>query len=200
MNQATTRQAQPVTPAPPAIPATPLPPQTIERDVQRAVEEALEGVRASVPQSERGRLARERIDEALARMRARREGVNTATTQPPFDPAVFIPPQAVDIVYGFFITCAVVIIGLPLARAFGRRMDRRGTAAAPELNQRLERMEQAIEAVAVEVERISEGQRFVTKLMAEERGLTAGSQGDSWAQRQKESEAMGRVASDRGRL
>ncbi len=32
---------------------------------------------------------------------------------------------------------------------------------------RLERIEAAIEAMAVEVERISEGQRFVTKLLAE---------------------------------
>jgi hypothetical protein len=32
---------------------------------------------------------------------------------------------------------------------------------------RLERMEQAIEAIAVEVERISEGQRFTTKLLSE---------------------------------
>ncbi len=32
---------------------------------------------------------------------------------------------------------------------------------------RLERIEMAIEAMAVEVERISEGQRFVTKLLAE---------------------------------
>ena len=32
---------------------------------------------------------------------------------------------------------------------------------------RLERIEQAIEAMAVEVERVSEGQRFVTKLLSE---------------------------------
>jgi hypothetical protein len=32
---------------------------------------------------------------------------------------------------------------------------------------RLERMEQAIDTVAIEVERISEGQRFVTRIMAE---------------------------------
>jgi hypothetical protein len=35
------------------------------------------------------------------------------------------------------------------------------------LEARLARMEQAIEAVAVEVERVSEGQRFVTRLLAE---------------------------------
>ena len=33
-----------------------------------------------------------------------------------------------------------------------------------------ERLEQAVEAIAIEVERISEGQRFTTKLLAERRG------------------------------
>jgi hypothetical protein len=32
---------------------------------------------------------------------------------------------------------------------------------------RLERIERAVESVAVEVERISEGQRFVTKVLAD---------------------------------
>ena len=36
-----------------------------------------------------------------------------------------------------------------------------------ETDERLERMEHAIDAVAIEVERIAEGQRFVTKLLAE---------------------------------
>jgi hypothetical protein len=40
----------------------------------------------------------------------------------------------------------------------------------PEVAGRLERMEQAIEAVAIEVERISEGQRFTTKLLSEGKG------------------------------
>jgi hypothetical protein len=35
---------------------------------------------------------------------------------------------------------------------------------------RLERMEQAIDSIAVEVERISEGQRFTTKLLSERSG------------------------------
>lgn len=69
----------------------------------------------------------------------------------------------------FFITIAVIVVGLPLARAFARRMDRRGGAPAlpSEAMQRLERMEQAIDAIAVEVERISEGQRFTTKLLSD---------------------------------
>jgi hypothetical protein len=35
---------------------------------------------------------------------------------------------------------------------------------------RLERIEQAIDAVAVEIERIAESQRFVTRLLSEPRG------------------------------
>jgi hypothetical protein len=39
-----------------------------------------------------------------------------------------------------------------------------------EVTDRLERMEQALDSVALEVERISEGQRFTTKLLSEGRG------------------------------
>lgn len=74
----------------------------------------------------------------------------------------------------FFAACAVVCVGLPIARAVARRMDRE--AAAPRLpgdvTARLERMEQSIDAIAVEIERISEGQRFTTKLLAD-RGAQA---------------------------
>lgn len=42
-----------------------------------------------------------------------------------------------------------------------------------QLDERLSRMEQAIEAMAVEMERVSEGQRFTTKLLAE-RGQGSG--------------------------
>jgi hypothetical protein len=58
----------------------------------------------------------------------------------------------------------------PLARALARRLEGRTGAAVPSLHaveERLDRIERSVEAVAVEVERISEGQRFVTKLLAE---------------------------------
>jgi hypothetical protein len=63
---------------------------------------------------------------------------------------------------------AVVAIGVPLARGFARRLEQGGpTKMSPDVLARLERMEQAIDSIAVEVERISEGQRFTTKLLAE---------------------------------
>jgi hypothetical protein len=86
-----------------------------------------------------------------------------------------IPPQAVDISIAFFITIAVIIIGLPLARAFARRMDRRGagTQVPGEISAQLAQLNQAVDAIAVEVERISEGQRFSARLLSEQRDATA---------------------------
>jgi len=103
---------------------------------------------------------------------------------PPFPREDIIPQQAVDITFGFFITVAVIAIGVPLARAFARRMDRKGASApAPSASEpRLERIEQAIEAIAIEVERVSEGQRYATKLMSEMRALPAPNAMEQWPQ------------------
>jgi hypothetical protein len=83
-------------------------------------------------------------------------------------PADIIPPQAVDIAIGFFVMCAVMVIGWPLARAFGRRLERSGPAAAvsPAVAEQLQRIEHAVEAMSIEVERISESQRYLTKVQS----------------------------------
>jgi hypothetical protein len=72
---------------------------------------------------------------------------------------------------------AISIVGMltvlmPLSIAFARVLLRRAVRPpAPQVpkdvSDRLERMEQGIEAVALEVERIGEGQRFVTQLMSD---------------------------------
>jgi hypothetical protein len=82
-----------------------------------------------------------------------------------------IPPQAVDISLAFFFTIAFIIVGLPIARAFARRMDRKsGTVQIPnEVTTQLANLNQAVDAIALEVERISEGQRFTTRLLSEQR-------------------------------
>jgi hypothetical protein len=63
----------------------------------------------------------------------------------------------------------IIAIGLPIARAWARRMDRESAQPMlpPDVSHRLERIEQAVDAIAVEVERISEGQRFTTRLLSE---------------------------------
>ena len=68
-----------------------------------------------------------------------------------------------------FAMIPVTAIGVPIARAYARRLDsRQNVPAVPrDVAARLERMETAIDSIAVEVERISEGQRFTTKLLSE---------------------------------
>jgi hypothetical protein len=79
-------------------------------------------------------------------------------------------PTAISAIFSVFVLA-------PIALAYARRIWRRPVAAAPvhgiaDTPQRLERMEQAIDAIAVEVERISEGQRFVTRLLGEANGYS----------------------------
>jgi hypothetical protein len=101
------------------------------------------------------------------------QGRRTTVGMPP--PNEIIPQQAVDISLAFFFTIAAIIIGLPIARAFARRMDRKGggTGQIPgEVTAQLAHLSQAVDAIAVEVERISEGQRFTTRLLSEQRDAT----------------------------
>ena len=68
----------------------------------------------------------------------------------------------------FFTMVTLITVGRPLVRAWARRIESRSQPPlAPDVQARLERMEAAIESIAVEVERIAEGQRFTTKLLAE---------------------------------
>ena len=71
-----------------------------------------------------------------------------------------------------------VFVFFPMAIAMARNIWRRGSLPAStgpdrESMQRLERMEQAMDAIAIEIERVSEGQRFVTRLLSEQRNGVA---------------------------
>jgi hypothetical protein len=62
-----------------------------------------------------------------------------------------------------------IVLGIPLVRSYTKRLELRSRDSLPsgEIVTRLDRIEQSIEAMATEVERIAEGQRFTTKLLAE---------------------------------
>jgi hypothetical protein len=66
------------------------------------------------------------------------------------------------------------LVLFPIAIAFARRIWKRGGRDSSvsihlpaNLDQRLERLEQGVDAIAIEIERVTEGQRFVTRLLAE---------------------------------
>jgi len=85
--------------------------------------------------------------------------------------AIFVP-------LGGMAMIVAIVVGLPLVKAYAKRVDNESKRPQipGEVLSRLERMEQSIDSIAVEVERISEGQRFTTKLLSEVRGAPALSQ------------------------
>jgi len=94
-------------------------------------------------------------------------------------PQSLIPPQVVDISYAFFAMVAVILIGWPLSRAFGRRLERSAKSTlSPAVAEQLQRIEQAVDAMAIEVERISEAQRYLTKLQSGQLGEAASLPGE----------------------
>ena len=148
---------------------------TTAADAQRLADKSFrdqirEQVRAQVAQGTRNAPAPPTPPEAPRTFTIRGpNGEQTTIGMPPASD--IIPPQAVDISIAFFVTMAIIIIGLPLARAFARRMDRKG--ATPQISNdvsaQLAHLNQAVDAIALEVERITEGQRFTTKLLSEQR-------------------------------
>lgn len=78
-------------------------------------------------------------------------------------------PKDIFVLSGIFIVCVL----LPLAVAVSLRIMKRGAAKIAslpsELAERFGRMETAIEATAIEVERIGEGQRYLTRVLGDRR-------------------------------
>lgn len=73
------------------------------------------------------------------------------------------------------VAVAAIVLGtgmatvLTLARMWFRRLESRdrATALSSGLDERLLRIEEAVDAMAIEMERMSESQRFTTKLLAD---------------------------------
>jgi len=92
-------------------------------------------------------------------------------------PAAPVPPPArgkslpdglVPMMAIIFGAVTVMSLFTPLIKAWARRFEKRTDLKQQALvEQRLAAIEQSIETVAIEVERISEGQRFTTKLLAD---------------------------------
>ena len=79
-----------------------------------------------------------------------------------------MPEGVRDISVAFIIMCAVMVIGWPIARALGKRLERPADLPAvnPAMADQLMRIEQAVDAMSIEIERISESQRFLAKLQS----------------------------------
>ena len=99
-----------------------------------------------------------------------------ATERPPPPPRTGQPDEAYALGALF-----MFIVLLPMSIAFSRRIWRKSAGVEvrlpPEMASRMESLERGVEAIALEVERIGEGQRFVTQALAQRgdiRGVGAG--------------------------
>ena len=111
------------------------------------------------------------VDGMLASAQAQlAAGNNDATISvPPFVYQERALPRDIFALSGIF----MFVVFLPLTIAISLRILRRGKAAAAlpsGMDERLARMETAIESTAIEVERIGEGQRYLTRLLGERSG------------------------------
>ena len=145
------------------LPAPPAPRTTARDQIREQVREAIQNSR--VIQDEAGRVTVTTVAPT-----------GVATAEPPWLPPD-VPPRAADVAISGMIMLAAIIIGFPIARAFARRIDRTGLKpnVPVEVTSQLAQLNQSVEAIAVEVERISEGQRFTTRLLSEQHKLPAAS-------------------------
>ena len=115
------------------------------------------------------------LDEVGQQLASPQAAAFVAQTRPPMNsdfPVRFsnVDPEPI-------IICFILFVLSPLALSISRLIWKRGTRMAtqpPALRadsgERLERIEQGMDAIAIEVERVSEGQRFVTRLLSERNG------------------------------
>lgn len=83
------------------------------------------------------------------------------------------PPEGVFVLAGIFIVAVLMPISIAIGRFVWRRGGSGRAAAVPipaNLDDRLKSIEQAVESVAVEVERIGEGQRFMSRVFTDRAG------------------------------
>jgi len=108
----------------------------------------------------------------LAARKSQPQARPTEIVVPPLPPRTFIDRIDPDALTVAFIVTVVAVL-MPLSIGLSRRFWRRAAAtsaampAEDKIAPRLDRLEHAVDAIAIEVERISESQRFMAKVLAE---------------------------------
>lgn len=119
------------------------------------------------------------LDARIVRLEADLDGVGQklATAGPgllteqqmPFGPGSF---RMDSDTFAFLTGLFMLVVLFPIAFGMGRFMWKRAVSPKPapvpdEMLKRLDRLEQAIDTVSIEMERVSEGQRFISRVLTE---------------------------------
>ena len=103
-------------------------------------------------------------------------GIPGATTREPREINNGGPPEEMLIIGTVFSGVALVIVAAAYARRLWKGTTKIVSQVPAAMEARLNRFEQSIDAIAIEIERVSEGQRFLTKVLSDEnpRAIGAG--------------------------
>ncbi len=118
------------------------------------------------------------VEGQIASLQARiaaKEGRPIGTPGIPVVPGMPIFFNASNMVFPA-VALGLLALAFPISVAWARRILRTAPKPAPvpsDVTMRLERIEQAIDTIAIEIERVSEGQRFVTRIMADRQSSSA---------------------------
>ncbi len=167
------------TSAEPAQAARPVDREALRENIRRTVDQALQEARTGARAAQDGARAAQEASGGQGTGRIIISGQEfpvppapgqQGTTRVVVDGRNAIPPEVRDITMMFFLMIAAIAILRPIMNAVGRRLERRAVAPAalpPDASAQLARIEQTVEAMAIEIERISEGQRYTAKLLSE---------------------------------
>ena len=102
----------------------------------------------------------------------------SGTTVPPVEPvSPDIPPGAIEMTGMFFTMVVILVLGFPIMRALIRRFDKKSEQlkAGPQLHlePQLRQLQDSIDGLTLEVERIAEGQRFMAKVIGDREKVPA---------------------------
>lgn len=116
------------------------------------------------------------LDKRIADVDKQLAAADLAVANAAAAPGAIIPPPpyvrtgpsgAVVALSGGFIVAVLFPIAIALARRIWKRSTGAVSAFPQELADRLNRLDQSMDSIAIEVERIGEGQRFVTRVLSE---------------------------------
>lgn len=129
---------------------------------------------AASPQASGGGNATSVLQDVRAGVRdAIQEGAQTEAVvvqNPPYRQDEQIPKEVVPIVGIVFGSLVCIILGFPIVRLVTRLIEKRADRSflrASEVTQQLKTLQDSVDTMAIEIERISESQRFQDRLLSE---------------------------------
>ncbi|MFY7921037.1 MAG: hypothetical protein ACOVSI_01355 [Gemmatimonas sp.] len=144
------------------------------KDAQRATEGAGQPATAPLPPGERPIVFNTGNGEPVGV--TMQGGVITLTQSgavQSFPVRDFIPREATQIAWAIPATLSILLIWWPISRAVIRWLNRKhvsnaeSAALEARLRERMDTLERNLDTVAIEMERVAEGQRFTNRLLAE---------------------------------